>query len=240
MRATTRHRPRATPKESFLGRLLDPIDRLSESIFSILILLTFTLAFRIIKLGADPTQPIPSTYVNELLIGAAGATLAWGIIDGIMYALMAMFERGERHRLLRQLQTAHTDDEGIQVVANELDYILEPITGEQQRRMLYQDVLEHLRDGTAQPVGLTREDIAGGFGSVLVAIIAVLPSFVPFLLFYNNPVLAIRVSNIVSFVVLFGLGYQWGKYTGADPWRTGLLLAAIAAIMVLIAIPLGG
>lgn len=72
MRATTRHRPRATPKESFLGRLLDPIDRLSESIFSILILLTFTLAFRIIKLGADPTQPIPSTYVNELLIGAAG------------------------------------------------------------------------------------------------------------------------------------------------------------------------
>lgn len=240
MRATTRHRPRATPKESFLGRLLDPIDRLSESIFSILILLTFTLAFRIIKLGADPTQPIPNTYVNELLIGAAGATLAWGIIDGIMYALMAMFERGERHRLLRQLQAAHTDDEGIQVVANEFDYILEPITGEPQRRMLYQDVLEHLRNGTAQPVGLTREDIAGGFGSVLVAVIAVLPSFVPFLIFYNNPALAIRVSNVVSFVVLFGLGYQWGKHTGAHPWRTGLLLAAVAAIMVLIAIPLGG
>ena len=240
MRVTTRHRPRATPKESFLGRLLDPIDRLSESIFSILILLTFTLAFRIIKLGGDLNQPIPSTYVNELLIGAAGATLAWGIIDGIMYGLMAMFERGERHRLLRQLQAAHTDDEGVQIVANELDYILEPITGEQQRQMLYQDVLEHLRDGTAQPVQLTREDIAGGFGSVLVAVIAVLPSFVPFLLFHNNPALAIRVSNVVSFVVLFILGYQWGKHTGADPWRTGLLLAAIAAIMVLIAIPLGG
>jgi VIT1/CCC1 family predicted Fe2+/Mn2+ transporter len=48
------------------------------------------------------------------------------------------------------------------------------------------------------------------------------------------------VSNVVSFVVLFILGYQWGKHTGADPWRTGLLLAAIAGIMVLIAIPLGG
>jgi hypothetical protein len=148
--------PRATPKESFLGRLLDPIDRLSESIFSILILLTFTLAFRIIKLGGDPHQQIPSTYMNELLIGAAGATLAWGIIDGIMYALMEMFARGERHRLLRQLQTAHTDEEGVQIVANELDYILEPITGEEQRKVLYQDVLEHLRDGSAQPVRLTR------------------------------------------------------------------------------------
>jgi hypothetical protein len=230
MRATARHRPRATPKESFLGRLLDPIDRLSESIFSILILLTFTLAFRI----------IPSTYINELLIGAAGATVAWGIIDGIMYALMEMFARGERHRLLRQLQSAHTEDEGIQIVANELDYILEPITGEEQRKVLYQDVLEHLRDGSAQPVRLTREDIAGGFGSVLVAVIAVLPSFVPFLLFYNNPALAIRLSNIVSFVVLFLLGYQWGKHTGASSWKTGLLLASVAAIMVLIAIPLGG
>lgn len=240
MRATARHRPRGTPKESFLGRLLDPIDRLSESIFSILILLTFTLAFRIIKLGGDPNQPIPNSYVNELLLGAAGATVAWGIIDGIMYALMELFARGERHRLLRQLQSAHTEDEGIQIVANELDYILEPITGEEQRKVLYQDVLEHLRDGAAQPVTLTSEDIAGGFGSVLVAVIAVLPSFVPFLLFYNNPMLAIRLSNIVSFVVLFMLGYQWGKHTGASPWKTGLLLASVAAIMVLIAIPLGG
>jgi hypothetical protein len=240
VRVSTRSRQRATPKESFLGRLLDPIDRLSETIFSILILLTFTLAFRIIKLGGDPNQAIPSSYVNELLIGAAGATLAWGIIDGIMYALMAMFERGERHRLLHQLQAAHTDEEGIQVVAAELDHILEPITGGQQRQALYQDVLDHLRDGTAQPVGLTREDVAGGFGSVLVAVVAVLPSFVPFLVFYDNPALAIRASNVVSFVVLFISGYQWGKYTGANPWKTGLLLAAIAALMVLIAIPLGG
>ena len=223
-----------------LGRLLDPIDRLSETIFSILILLTFTLAFRIIKLGSDPTQSIPNTYVNELLIGAAGATLAWGIIDGIMYALMSMFERGERHRLLRHLQMASTEDDGIQIVADELDHILEPITGEEQRRLLYQDVLAHLRDGQPQRVRLTREDVAGGFGSVLVAVIAVLPSFVPFLLFYNNPALAIRTSNVVSFFVLFVSGYQWGKHTGSNPWGTGLLLAGIAAIMVLIAIPLGG
>jgi len=235
-----RNRQHATPKESFLNRLLDPIDRLSETIFSILILLTFTLAFRIIKLGADPAQQIPDTYVNELLRGAAGATLAWGIIDGIMYALMALFERGERHRLLHQLQTATTQEEGVQIVADELDYILEPITGAEQRRQLYDDVLEHLRNGRPQRVRLTSQDIAGGFGSVLVAVIAVIPSFVPFLLFYNAPSLAIRASNVVSFVVLFISGYQWGKHTGANPWATGLLLAGIAAIMVLIAIPLGG
>lgn len=240
VRASTRNRPRTTPKESFIGRLLDPIDRLSETIFSILILLTFTLAFRIIKLGAEPNQVIPSTYINELLIGAAGAALAWGIIDGIMYALMSMFKRGERHRLLSQLQAAETEEEGVQIIADELDYILESITGAEQRRQLYEDVLEHLRNGKAQPVRLTRQDVAGGFGSVLVAMLTVLPPFVPLLLLYNNPALAIRVSNVVSFIVLFIAGYQWGKHTGANPWSMGLLLVSIAAVMVLIAILLGG
>lgn len=240
VRSSNRNRPPSTPRESFLGRLLDPIDRLSETIFSILILLTFTLAFRIIKLGGDASQPIPSTYINELLIGAAGATLAWGAIDGIMYALLSMFSRSESHRLLYQLQAVTSEEEGIEIVADEFDHMLEPITGEDQRRLLYQDVLAHLRDGEPQPVGLSREDIAGGFGSVLVAVIAVLPSFVPLLIFYSYPGIAIRASNVVSFVMLFISGYQWGKYAGSSPWGTGLLLASVAAIMVLIAIPLGG
>ncbi|MFN3981916.1 MAG: hypothetical protein ACK4SA_16190 [Caldilinea sp.] len=223
-----------------MSRLLDPIDRLAETIFSILILLSFTLAFRIIALGAEPSQPIPSSYVNELLISAAGATLAWGIIDGIMYALIAVFERGERHRLLANLQSAQTMEEGVDIVADEFDFMLEPITSEAQRKMLYADVFEHLREGKPQPVTLTRDDVVGGLGSVLVAVVAVLPSFVPFLLFHDNPALAIRLSNVVSFVMLFIYGYQWGRHTGASPWKTGFLLAAIGAVMVLIAIPLGG
>jgi transcriptional regulator with PAS, ATPase and Fis domain len=40
--------------------------------------------------------------------------------------------------------------------------------------------------------------------------------------------------------MLFIYGYQWGQYTGASAWKTGLLLAATGAMMVFIAIPLGG
>lgn len=240
VRSSTRVKPRATAKESFLGRLLDPIDRLSETIYSVLILLTFTLAFRIIKLGGDPTQPISAEYVNELLIAAMGAILAWGLIDGIMYALLAMFERGERHRLLRHIQGAETEQAGVAVIAEEFDYILEPITSANQRQELYRDILEHLRDSQPRPVGFKREDFAGALGSVLVAVIAVLPSLVPFVLLRSDYALAIRVSNVVSFIVLFYAGYGWGKHTGSNPWKTGLLLAAVGVIMVAVAIPLGG
>ena len=75
---------------------------------------------------------------------------------------------------------------------------------------------------------------------MLVAILAVLPSLTPFILFRNDHNLAIRVSNVISFAVLFYSGYEWGKYTGAYPLKTGLLLVAVGVLLVAIAIPFGG
>ena len=125
-------------------------------------------------------------------------------------------------------------------VADELDYVLEPITGAEQRRMLYLDVLDHLRDSHPKPVRLTREDVLGGLGSTLVAVLAVLPSLAPLLLLRDHYWLALRVSNLISFAVLFYTGYQWGRYSGSNPWKLGLLLFLIGAVLALIAIPLGG
>jgi len=235
-----RARRRTSPESGFLGGLIDPIDRLSETIFSILILLTFTLAFRILRLSDNSGQVSSAENVNELLIGALGAVLAWGVIDGVMYALIAFFERGERHRMLWKIQTAESDQEAIEVIANDLDYILEPITGDEERQVLYRGVFEHLRYSQPRRIGLKREDFTGALGHVLVAIMAVLPSLIPLFLLRNNDELAIRASNYVSFLVLFIVGYRWGKYTGANPWMTGLLLMTVAVVMVLIAIPLGG
>lgn len=109
----------------------------------------------------------------------------------------------------------------------------------QQRHHLYQDILAHLQEGEPQAVRLQKDALTGALGSVLVAVLVVIPSLIP-LYFINDYNWAIRVSNIVSFVVLFGAGYGWGQKTGANPWKTGLALAAFGLLMVLIAIPLGG
>ncbi len=84
------------------------------------------------------------------------------------------------------------------------------------------------------------EDFVGAVGSALVAVLAVLPSLAPLVLLRQHGMLAIRVSNFVSFAVLFLAGYRWGRYAGTNPWKTGLLLFGSAAVMVLIAVPLGG
>lgn len=239
-RSSFRAGHRVPQEGGFLSNLIDPIDRLSESVFSIIILLLFTLAFRIILLSEDAEQALSPKTMNDLLLGALGAVLAWGFIDGVMYALLSLFERGERHRMLKNIQAAATEEEAVEVIGDELDYILEPITDERVRQSLYQSILVHLRDSQPRRIGFTREDFSGILGHVLVAFIAVLPSLTPLLLLRHNPDLAIRVSNLVSLIILFIVGYQWGKYTGANPWRTGLLLMAVALSMVLIAIPLGG
>jgi hypothetical protein len=226
--------------QEFLENLLDPIDWLSETIFSILILLIYLLAFSIIMESGTPQQPISHENVNDLLVGVLSAVVAWGLIDGVMYALLSMFQRGESHRLLKDIQAAQTEEEAVDIIAEDLDYILEPITGENERKALYHSILLHLRDSTTRRIGFKLEDFYGVLGHVLVAIIAVIPSLIPFLVLRSNYNLAIRLSFFVSFILLFVAGYRWGMYTGASPWKTGLLLLSVAVGLVLIAILLGG
>lgn len=233
-------RRRNKPANGFLESLIDPIDWLSETTFSILIFLTFTLAFWLIGLSGVPKQYISPNEVNELLIGAWSAVIAWGMIDGIMYALFAVFERGERHRLLDDIQAARTNKEALEIIAEDMDYLLEPIIGEEERNTLYGNILTQLQKSKPRKIGLKREDVTVALSHVLVAILAVIPSTIPLLLLRSDFALALRISVIVSFVMLFIAGFRWGSYTGASPWKTGLLLMSVAVALVLIALLLGG
>jgi hypothetical protein len=233
-------RRRGKAANGFLESLIDPIDWLSETTFSILIFLTFTLAYWMIGFSGVPKETITPAEVNELLIGALGAVVAWGLIDGIMYALFAVFERGERHRLLDDVQAARTNDEALEIIADDMDYLLEPIVGEEDRQALYGNILVQLQKSTPRKVGLKREDLTVALAHVLVAILAVIPSTIPFVVLRDNVALALRISIILSFVMLFIAGFRWGSYTGASPWKTGLLLMSVAVALVVVALLLGG
>jgi hypothetical protein len=238
--STVSARHRLKPGQDILAGLIDPIDRLSETIFSILILLIYLLAFSISTLSSPFPQSFSDEIVNDMLIGVLGAVAAWGLIDGIMYALLSMFERGERNRLLKDIQAAVNEQEAVDFIAEDLDYILEDISGENERKALYRGIYVNLRNSKPRSIGFTGGDFKSVLGHVVVAIIAVVPSLIPFLVLRHDYDLAIRISFIVSFFVLFFTGYRWGRATGANPWKTGLLLMSVAIGLVLIAILLGG
>src|SRR5262245_43691781 len=67
-------------------RVLEPIDRISEVLFGLIMALTFTCT-----LGVATSDNI---QVRTMLIGALGCNLAWGIIDAGVYLLARLNERG--------------------------------------------------------------------------------------------------------------------------------------------------
>ena len=224
----------------FLENLIDPIDWLSETTFSLLIFLSFTLAFWLGGLSGVLPLSISPREVNELLVAALSASLAWGMIDGILYVVFVVFERDGRRRLLEEVQAASTDQEALEIIAEDMDYLLEPIIDEEDRKALYGNILTHLQKSKPRKMGLKSEDITVVLGHVVVAILAVIPSAIPFLVLRNDFFLALRISIIVSFVMLFMAGFRWGRYTGGSPWKTGLLLTSAAAVVVVIILLLGG
>jgi VIT1/CCC1 family predicted Fe2+/Mn2+ transporter len=226
-------------KESFFNRYLDPVDRLAEVIYGILIVMTFTMAFAGIDASYLQNQDIATQMVSRLFVAAFGCTIAWGIIDAVMYVLTSLFERAERQRVVRAAHEAKTEDDAITVLADELDDSLLDALSEEERDTLYRALFRRFHTKPLAEVSVRRDDIYGAIAVFLLAVIATLPVALPFLI-SNDPFIAMRLSNVIAVLMLFFVGFRWAKYVHANPWKIGLSLAAFGVVIVLIAIPLGG
>ena len=82
-------------------QLLDPIERSSEVLFGLIMVLTFTGSLRASGLDHDS--------VNRMLVGALGCNLAWGIIDAVMYLIATLSQRGHNLVLVREIQNANPE-----------------------------------------------------------------------------------------------------------------------------------
>src|SRR5512145_3364575 len=67
-------------------RVLDPAERISEVLFGLIMVLTFTGSLSIVDAERED--------IRAMLIGALGCNIAWGLIDGILYMMGSLAERG--------------------------------------------------------------------------------------------------------------------------------------------------
>jgi VIT1/CCC1 family predicted Fe2+/Mn2+ transporter len=215
---------------AFIQRYLDPAGRLGEMLFALIMALGFTGAVRLGHEQADN---------HALLVGILGCNLAWAIVDGVMYVLNALFERGRKNRLIRQIAASSDDDAALRSVADELDDRLEPLTTPEERDRFYRGVLRMVREGKLEPTGIQREDLLGGVAVALLIAIVTLPIIVPFIVL-ANPSLAARISNLIALAMLFLLGAWWGRIVGGRWFRIATGLTLLGVVLVGITISLGG
>jgi len=74
------------------GRVLEPIERVSEIVFGVLMAMTFIGTLNIATAGRDE--------VRTALIAALGCNVAWGLTDGVMYLVAILTERTRERTLV--------------------------------------------------------------------------------------------------------------------------------------------
>src|SRR5690348_5527771 len=93
-------------------RVLDPIDRVSEVLFGLIMVLTFTGSLSVAEAGRDD--------VRTMLVGALGCNLAWGIIDAVLYLMGSLAEKGSGLITLRAVRQANDPQLGQRLIADAL------------------------------------------------------------------------------------------------------------------------
>lgn len=223
----------ASETKNWVQKYLDPSERVSEVLFGLIMVLTFTLTA-----GLDIAEG--ELGARELLVAAIGCNIAWGIIDGVFYVMGALFERGRRLRLGRALQAAPDEKAAIAAVAKEIDPLLEEITGPEARQVLYRDVAQRVSRMPAERNRILKEDLLGALASFWLVFLSTIPAALPFLIFRSEPRFALRVSNGLLLGLLFLVGYQWARFMGGRRVVTGLAMTLLGGVLVAVAILLGG
>lgn len=230
MEITPPKRPRFVT-HSFIARYLDPTEILNETLFGIIMVLTFTL-------GADLLVEEGAHATRQLLTGILGCNIAWGIIDGAIYVMNAMADRSRKSRLIRSVLGVD-DAQALGLVRNTLDRTLASLTSEYERDRLYQDILGRLRKSPPSQTRVSREDFCGAAAVFWLVFLSTLPAVLPFVLIQDR-FTALRISNGLLLVSLFLVGYRWARVTQTNPWLVGSMLFVGGLGLVAVAMVLGG
>jgi VIT family protein len=210
-------------------RVLDPMERISEVLFGLIMVLTFTCSFSVAEAGRE--------QVRIMLLGALGCNLAWGIIDATFYLMACFSAQGRGILQLKAVRTIADPKAAYRVIADSLPplvaSILSPADFEVMRQRLNQ-----LPEPPAH-LGIGRDKWLGALAVFLIVFASTFPVVLPFI-FVSDPKLALRLSNAVSVLLLFFVGYRLGQHAGRYPWRTGLAMVILGSVMVGITISLGG
>jgi len=210
-------------------RLLDPVDRVSEILFGLIMVLTSTNTLSVATAGR--------AEISTMILGALGCNLAWGIIDAALDLIGCIEERGRNLLMLRAVRQAGSAEAAKRAMADELPESLASVLSLEEVESLRQKLLQ-LPEPPTSP-SLTKDDALRAVGISFWVFASTFPVVVPFF-FIGEVQPALRFSNAIAIAMLLTCGYAFARCTGLRPWPTGLLMVAIGCAMVGVAILLGG
>jgi hypothetical protein len=212
-----------------MKRALDPIDRVSEVLFGLIMVLTFTGSLSVYEAGRED--------IRTMLAGALGCNLAWGLIDAVFYLMGCLAEKGRDLATFRALREAGDPASAQGLLRDALPPMVASVMEPAEIEALRTRVL-----GLPKPparAGLDTADLRGAVAVFLWVVLSTFPVVIPFIVM-RDPVPALRASNAIAVALLFAAGWAFGRLTGRNPAVVGAAMVVLGSLLVGITMALGG
>ena len=213
----------------FTRPVLEPSERIAEVVFGLIMFLTLTGSLRVATAGTDD--------VDTMLVSALGCNLAWGVIDAVLYCMNRGAEKGRGLIVYRAVRKATDPERAHRLIADALPSVVASILQPAE----LESIRQRLKQLPEPPdrVRLRKEDWLAGLWVFLWVVISMFPLAIPFI-FMHNAARALRVSNAIAIVMLFGMGYTYGRLTLRNPWSRGIAMVIVGFTLVALTKAFGG
>ena len=209
--------------------LMNTEDRISEILYGLIMALTFTCTFSITK--------SVETSVDDMLFGALSCNTAWGLIDAVMFLVMAKTDYERNFTILNFVRRSKNTEESCQFIADALPPDVANVLQPGEVETIRQRILQMPDTGDTGKRKI--KDYKAAAEIFLIVSLSTFPVAVPFV-FIADLHTALRISNIIAIMMMFFCGCALGKYAGGKRFLTGVIMSLLGIVLVLITIALGG
>ena len=208
---------------------IDTEDRISEILFGLIMALTFTCTISI-------AQSDRAT-VRDMLIGALGCNIAWGLVDAVLYILMTKTVQERGFTILNFVRRSKDTSKTHQFIADALPPVVANVLQPDEMEKIRQRILQ-LPESTVTRKQKFR-DYKIAIGIFFLVLLSTFPVAFPFI-FIDDVQTALRISNIIAILMMFFCGWGLGKYAGRNRYLIGVIMSILGIVLVLVTIALGG
>jgi hypothetical protein len=211
------------------GAVLNPLDRTSEVLFGLIMVLTFT--------GAISAATEGRQEIKELLWAALGCNVAWGLVDAIMYLMNVLAERGHGVVTVKKIVAAKSPAAVREILRGEMQPVVSALLTDNELDNIGEK-LKKLPEPTHGNI-ISGRDLVSAIQIFLLVFLCTFPVALPFALF-QDVAFALRASNGVALLMLFIGGWLMASYAGFHRFGTAVVYSLIGVLLVAITMALGG
>jgi hypothetical protein len=219
---------RAAPAPAVEASGLSPVDLVSEVMFGLIMALTFT--------GSLSVATADRNEVREMLIGALGCNIAWGLVDAVMHLMAVLTERGRNLAIFNEVRSTSDPARARELIVEAMPPLVGSTMESAELETIRSRLISLPEPGTRR---LTLSDFRTAVAIFFLVFLATLPVALPFA-FISEAHRALRVSNGIALLMLFLGGYYLGHHGRGRPWLSGLVTLGVGVLLVWATIALGG